>query len=66
VERRDGAFNEGLGMRQLSFLVPWVLYELPQPATRRITRGKDRALAVLNVVFRPWWLRRERIAFRHV
>jgi hemerythrin-like domain-containing protein len=60
------AFNAGLGLRELSFLVPWVLYELPRPAARRITRGKDRVLAVLNVVFRRRWLRRERIAFRHV
>jgi hypothetical protein len=60
------AFNAGLGLRELSFLVPWVLYELPRPAARRITCGKDRVLAVLNVVFRRRWLRRERIAFRHV
>jgi hypothetical protein len=60
------AFNEGLGLRDLAFLVPWVLYELPQPAARRITRGKDRVLAVLHVVFRRPWMRRERIAFGHV
>lgn len=59
------AFNEGLGLRDLAFLVPWVMYELPQPAARRITRGKERMLAVLHVVFRRAWLRRERIAFRH-
>lgn len=60
------AFNDGLGLRELSFLVPWVLHELPAPAARRITSGKDRVLAWMNVVFRRPWLRRERVAFRYV
>ena len=60
------AFNQGLGLDDLAFLVPWVLYELPAPAARRITRGKDRVLGWMNVVVRGRWLRRERLAFRYV
>lgn len=60
------AFNQGLGLRDLAFLVPWVLHELPAPVAHRITRGKDRVLGWLDVVVRRSWLRRERIAFRSV
>jgi len=58
------AFNEGLGPSDFSFLVPWVLHELPAP-DQRITKGKDRVLGWLNIVFRRPWLRRERVAFRY-
>ena len=60
------AFSQGLGLADLSFLVPWVLHELPAPVARRITRGKDRVLALIDVLVRRRWLRRERIAFRYV
>jgi hypothetical protein len=57
-------FNEGLGLRELSFLVPWALHRLPAPAVDRLRAGKQRALLRLNVLFRRRFERYERAAFR--
>jgi hemerythrin-like domain-containing protein len=69
TEEEFAAAEEGVQkyypLREAPFLVAWALWELPEPAQRRMVALAGRAYGVLHVLARRGFARRERAAFRY-
>jgi hemerythrin-like domain-containing protein len=62
----EAAAGKGYPTRQLPFLVPWVLDELPEDARRRMFELAGRPYVLLWRLFRGRYERRDAVAFRYV
>lgn len=65
-EASEEAAKKGYPLRDVPFLVPWVLDDLPEEGRRRMLALAGPAYAVLGRLFRPRYARRDAVAFRHV
>lgn len=65
-EASETAAQKGYPLRDVPFLVPWVLDELPEEGRRRMLALAGPAYAALGRIFRRGYVRRDAVAFRHV
>jgi hemerythrin-like domain-containing protein len=65
-EASEEAAKKGYPLKDVPFLVPWVLDDLPEEGRRRMLALAGPAYAVLGRIFRPRYARRDAVAFRHV
>lgn len=61
----EAAAQKGYPVRSFTFLIPWVMHELPEEAGRRVTADAFPGFALLHRLTRRRFLRLERVAFRH-
>lgn len=62
----EKAAQKGYPVKDVPFLVPWVLDELPEEGRRRMLELAGPAYAFLGRLFRRGYARRDAVAFRHV
>lgn len=62
----EAAAQKGYPLRSMSFVVPWVMHQLPREAADRVRQDAFPGFGLLLGVVRIPFLRRERLAFGHV
>jgi hemerythrin-like domain-containing protein len=65
-EASEKAAQQGYPLKDVPFLVPWALDELPEDGRRRMLELAGPAYAALGRIFRRRYVRRDAVAFRHV
>jgi hemerythrin-like domain-containing protein len=65
-EASEEAAKKGYPLRDVPFLVPWVLDDLPEAGRHRMLELAGPAYAALGRLFRSRYARRDAVAFRHV
>ena len=61
----EAAAQKGYPVRSFTFLIPWVMHDLPEEAARRVVGGAFPGFTLLHRLTRGRFLRLERLAFRH-